>query len=177
MSQPRRILVAAVTGAHGVSGRVKLKCFTETPEAVGDYGDLADEAGERRFAVRVTGAAKGGVIAELSDVRDRNAAEALKGARLYADRDRLPELDDEEDYYHADLIGLAAVTAEGRTVGRVRAIHDFGAGDVLDIRSARGNGVMLPFTADCVPEIDIEGGRMTVAVPDEVEVHDTSGEG
>lgn len=168
-----KVAVAVVTGAHGVKGRVRLKTFTEAPEDVAAYGPLTDESGDRAFRVTVTGTAKEGVVAGLSGVGDRDAALALKGLLLHADRAALPDLDDAEDFYHADLIGLAAETAEGRRIGRVRAIHDFGAGDVLDIKPVKGSAVMLPFTRDAVPEVDVAGGRLVVVLPDEIEVIDT----
>ncbi len=168
-----RVAVAVVTGAHGVKGRVRLKTFTDEPVDVAAYGPLTDADGDRSFRVTVTGGAKEGVVAELSGVRDRDAALALKGTVLHADRSALPSLDDDEDFYHADLIGLAAETAEGQRIGKVRGIFDFGAGDVLDIKPAKGRAVMLPFTREAVPEIDLEGGRLVVVLPDEIEVIDT----
>jgi len=167
-----KVLLAAVTGAHGVSGRVRLKTFTEEPAAVGDYGPLSDETGERTFVLRVTGATKGGVIAEIDGVHKREAAEALKGLGLYVSRDALPEEEDEDDFYHADLIGLVAKTRDGRRLGVVRAIHDFGAGDVLDVKPAKGGGMFVPFTRDVVTVVDIAGGKILVELPDEIDVHD-----
>ncbi len=168
-----RILLAAIIGAHGVSGRVRLKTFTGEPEAVGDYGPLSDESGAQQFTVKVTGQTKGGVIAELSGVRKREAAEALKGLGLYAPREALPELEDEADFYHADLIGLVVETLEGQRLGLVRAVHDFGAGDVLDIKPSKGKALMLPFTLDVVPVVDLENGRLQVVLPDEMDVMDS----
>ncbi|WP_416897410.1 MAG: ribosome maturation factor RimM [Minwuia sp.] len=168
-----RVLLAVVTGAHGVSGRVRLKTFTEAPEDVGAYGPVTDRSGERQFGLKVTGATKGGVIAELSGVRKREDAEALKGEELYVGREALPDLDDAEDFYHADLIGLAVETVDGQRLGIVRAVHDFGAGDVLDVKPSKGPGRMLPFTLDVVPEIDLPNGVLKVLLPDEIEVIDT----
>lgn len=167
-----RVLLAAVSGAHGVSGRVRLKTFTEEPDAVGSYGPLSDKAGERTFHIKVTGATKDGVIAEIEGIRKREAAEALKGLGLYVDRAALPDVDDEDDFYHADLIGLAVKTRDGRRLGVIRAIHDFGAGDVLDVKPAKGGGTFLPFTREIVTTVDIEGGKVIVELPDEIDVHD-----
>lgn len=169
-----RVLLAAVTGAHGVSGRVRLKTFTGEPEAVGSYGLLTDESGERTFELKVTGPTKGGVIAQIKGVTKREAAEAMKGQGLYVERAALPENDDEDEFYHADLIGLVAETADGQRLGTVRAIYDFGAGDVLDIKPAKGRGHLIPFTMDVVPEIHVAEGRIIVALPDEMDVHDTA---
>lgn len=172
----RKVAVAVVTGAHGVKGRVRLKTFTDDPRDACAYGELSDESGGRRFRVAATGDSKEGVIAELSGVGDRDAALALKGLVLFADREALPALEEDEDFYHADLIGLSAETADGRRIGQVRAVYDFGAGDVLDIKPAKGRAVMLPFTREAVPEVDIEGGRLVVVLPDEIEVIDTGAE-
>jgi 16S rRNA processing protein RimM len=167
-----RVLLAAITGAHGVSGRVRLKTFTEEPDAVGSYGPLSDEAGEQIFNLKITGATKDGVIAEIEGVRKREAAEALKGLGLYVDRAVLPDVEDEDDFYHADLIGLAVKTRDGRRLGVIRAIHDFGAGDVLDVKPAKGGGTFLPFTRETVTAVDIAGGKIIVELPDEMDVHD-----
>ena len=168
----RRVPVAQVAGAHGVHGRVKLRTFTDEPADVASFGPLSDADGARAYKVRVTGATRGGVIVEMSGVRTREEAEALKGLLLHADRDALPALDDAEDFYHADLVGLMAVTVEGRQLGTVRAIHNYGAGDILDVRPARGGGMMLPFTREVVPEIDLEAGELRVVLPDEIEVRE-----
>ncbi|WP_417513382.1 ribosome maturation factor RimM [Minwuia sp.] len=171
-----RVLLAAITGAHGVSGRVRLKTFTEEPRSVGSYGPLSDESGERRFEIRITGSTKDGVIAEIEGVRKREAAEALKGTGLYAERSALPELEAEEDFYHADLIGLTAETTEGQRLGTVRAIYDFGAGDVLDVKPSKGKGYLLPFTREVVPVVDLENGRLQIVLPDEMDVMDSEEE-
>lgn len=168
----RMVVVAAVTGAHGVHGRVRLKTFTEVPADVAAYGPLSEESGPRTFSLRVTGSTRDGVIAEIEGIRSREAAEALRGLRLCVGRERLPEPEDEEEFYHADLVGLVAVTPEGQRLGTVRAIHDFGAGDVLDIKPSKGAGLLLPFTREVAPEVDVAGGTITIVVPDEIEVHD-----
>src|ERR687885_1561392 len=126
------ILIATIGAPHGVRGEVRLRVFTEDPLAVADYGPLRDEEG-RTYAIRRVRPAKTVVIAALEGVSDRNAAEALRGRALYVDRDRLPATEDDETYYQADLVGLEAVTADGRSLGRVLAIHNFGAGDLLEI--------------------------------------------
>jgi 16S rRNA processing protein RimM len=159
-----RVLVGEIVSAHGIRGSVKLKSFTADPAAVAGYGPLTDEAGRRRFALRVTGAVKGLLIADVEGVRDRNAAEALRGVRLYVDRDRLPP-PDEEEFYHADLIGLPATTVDGRPFGTVAAIFDFGAGDMLEIRLTDGRLVQVPFTKAAVPHVDVAGRRVTVDPP------------
>jgi len=160
-----RVCLGAITGPHGVRGLVKVKPFTETPEDIAAYGPVEDEAGNRRFTLRVTGAAKGQVIVAVDGVGDRNAAEALKGERLYVERTALPDPDD-GSFYHADLIGMDVVGLDGRLLGSVSALYDFGAGDVLEFRGADGKARMLPFTEAVVPTVDLEARRMVVDPPD-----------
>jgi 16S rRNA processing protein RimM len=158
------VCVGAVAGAFGVGGEARVKSFCVQPRAIGDYGPLVSEDG-RRFTLRITREVKGGFAARLSGVASREEAEALRGTRLYAPRDRLPALA-EDEFYHADLIGLQVVDTGGALLGRVRAIHDFGAGDVIELD---GEGeLMLPFTRAAVPTVDLAAGRL-VADLDEVE--------
>ena len=162
MSIPeKRVCVGVVTGPHGVRGAVRLKSFTAEPEDVARYGPLEDESGERRLALRLIGNAKGVLIAKLAGVEDRDRAEALRGLRLYLPRAALPQ-PGAEQYYHADLIGLEAVLGDGTPIGRVRAVHDFGAGDTLEIDRPSGPSAMVPFTRAVVPIIDLEGGRLVL---------------
>lgn len=158
------VCVGAVAGAHGVRGGVRIKSFTEDPHDVGAYGKVTDEAGRRTFDIRVTGQAKGVVLARLSGIDSREAAEALKGLRLYVPRDRLPPPSDDE-FYHADLIGLAVVDQAGAVIGEVRAVHDFGAGDLLEIAMEGRAPVLVPFTAEAVPAVDIAAGRLVIDPP------------
>ncbi|MBT3238357.1 MAG: 16S rRNA processing protein RimM [Rhodospirillaceae bacterium] len=161
------ICVGAVTGPRGLKGEVKVKTFTATPKAIGDYGDVWDEAGERSFTIRVTGNAKGDgvVLARLGGVDDRNAAEAMKGVRLYVPKTMLPE-PDEDEYYFADLIGLRAETEDGEDFGKVAAVNDFGAGPVIEVGGGEVGSVMLAFTKAIVPVVDLQGGRIVIAPPD-----------
>lgn len=160
-----RVCVGAITGPHGVRGLMKVKPFTEVPEDVAAYGPVEDETGNRRFTLRVTGAAKGQVIVAVDGVGDRDAAEALKGERLYVERTALPDPDD-GSFYHADLIGMDVVATDGSPLGTVTALYDFGAGDVLEFRGADGKARMLPFTEQVVPTVDLEVRRMVVDPPD-----------
>lgn len=160
-----RVCVGAITGPHGVRGLVKVKPFTEVPEDVAAYGPVEDETGNRRFTLRVTGAAKGQVIVAVDGVGDRDAAEALKGERLYVERTALPDPDD-GSFYHADLIGMDVVATDGSPLGTVTALYDFGAGDVLEFRGADGKARMLPFTEQVVPTVDLEVRRMVIDPPD-----------
>src|SRR5579862_6437515 len=159
-----RVCVGVVTGPHGVRGAVRLKSFTAEPDAVARYGPLEDESGERRFELRLIGSAKGVVIAKVAGIEDRDRAEALRGLRLYLARAALPP-PGEDEYYHADLIGLAAALADGTPIGRVRAVHDFGAGDTLEIERAEGPPVLVPFTRAIVPIVDLAAGRLVLDPP------------
>lgn len=162
----RRVCLAAVAGAQGVRGLVKLKTFTERPEDALAYGALQDEPGERIFRMTAKGRSKGLLVAAIEGVADRDAAAALRGTRLYVDRAVLPPTE-EEEYYHADLLGLEVRNREGLTLGRVRAIYDFGAGDVIEVRGEDGRISVLPFTRQVVPEVDLAGGRLVADPPAE----------
>jgi 16S rRNA processing protein RimM len=165
MPRPR-ICVGAIAGAHGVKGLVKIKSFTEEPDGVAAYGPLSDEAGEREFTLALTGRAKGLIIARIDGVEDRNMAEALRGTRLYVERAALPPTA-EEAYYHTDLIGLEAVGMDGEPVGEVKALYNYGAGDLIEIQRRDKDLLLLPFTKAAVPEVDLEGGRLVVREPEE----------
>ncbi len=160
----KRICVGIITGAHGIQGAVRVKSFTAEPEDVARYGPLEDESGERRLSLRLIGNAKGVVIARLAGVADRDRAEGLRGLRLYLPRAALPPAA-EEEYYHADLIGLSAALVDGTALGHVRAIHDFGAGDTLEIARPEGPPAMVPFTRAVVPIVDLAAGRLVIDPP------------
>jgi 16S rRNA processing protein RimM len=160
----KRVCLGVVTGPHGVQGAVRIKSFTEAPEDVARYGALTDETGVRRVELRLIGTAKGVVIARLSGVADRNQAEALRGLRLYLPRSALPQTEADE-YYHADLIGLEAVLSDGTPVGRIRAVHDFGAGDTLELARPGASPVMVPFTRAVVPNVELAAGRLVLDPP------------
>jgi 16S rRNA processing protein RimM len=163
-----RICVALIGPAHGTRGEVRLKSFTADPMAVMDYGTLETEDGTATFEIESLRPAKNHWVAQLRGVRDRNAAERLANTRLFVPRDRLPAAETDE-FYHADLIGLAAVTTDGRQLGTVVAVHDFGAGNILELRhESKRDTVMLPFTSATVPVVDIAGGRIVIDPPDGV---------
>ena len=147
-------------------GEVRLKSFCAPPEAIADYAPLSTEYVSRSFAVRLTGRAKGALTARLDGSGNKEAADALRGTRLYAPRDRLPALP-EDEFYHTDLIGLAVLDTGGRTLGKIRAVHDHGAGDLLEVHGpGLKSTVLLPFTRDAVPTVDIAGGRVIAAPPE-----------
>lgn len=160
-SEAELICLGVVGAPHGVKGLVRIRTFTETPEAIAAYGPLTDDAG-RIWRLSVEAPWKAGVIARLEGIRDRDAAERLKGQKLHVARATLPEPDDEV-YYHADLIGLEVRREDGAAVGRIAAVLDFGAGDLLEVRLHTGETVMLPFTAAAVPVIDVAAGHIVVA--------------
>jgi 16S rRNA processing protein RimM len=158
-----RICVAQIGAAHGIRGEVRLRSFTQDPMAITAYGPLESEDGTRRFEIEALRPAKDHFVARLAGVPDRDAAEKLTNIKLYVSRDRLPPVEDDETFYYADLIGLSAVTPDGATLGTVTAIHNFGAGDLVEIKPAGGGEpLMVPFTEAAVPEIDMAERRMIV---------------
>jgi 16S rRNA processing protein RimM len=166
----KRVLVGEIGRPHGVRGLVRLRAFTEDPAAIARYSPLTDETGARRFVVTL----KGGDIAAVEGVADRDAAQRLTGTRLYVERDHLPP-PAEEEFYLADLIGLDAVTEGGQRLGTIRAVEDHGAGAFLAVEGD-GREHLLPFTRAVVPVVDIAGGRVTVVPPDEIIVAPQPGE-
>jgi 16S rRNA processing protein RimM len=163
----RDVLLGVVIGAQGLKGEVKVKTFTETPETIARYGALHVKDG-RSFRVTSSRAPKDDVIVvQFEGVSDRNAAEALKGLELHVRREVLPKPAAQE-FYQADLIGLRADDEEDRFIGKVVSIHNYGAGDVIEIARDDGSTVLLPFSKSFVPQVEIENGRIVVAVPEEV---------
>jgi 16S rRNA processing protein RimM len=165
------ICVARIGAAHGVRGAVKLWTFTEDPLAVNRYGPLTTKDGTRQFEVTHAREAKDHLVATLKGVTTREDAERLNGIELYIARDKLPATDDDE-YYHADLIGLAAVTPANEPIGRVIAIHDFGAGTIIEIAPPQGTTLLLPFTNAVVPTVDLANGRVVIELPKEIDGDD-----
>jgi 16S rRNA processing protein RimM len=163
-----QICVARIGAAHGVRGAVKLWTFTEDPLAVRDYGPLMTKDGARQFEVTHVREARDHLVATLKGIATREDAERLNGLELYVAREKLPDTD-EGEYYHADLIGLAAVNAADEPLGRVIAIHNFGAGDIIEIAPAKGATMLLPFTNAVVPTVDLANGRVVIELPQEVE--------
>jgi 16S rRNA processing protein RimM len=163
------ILMGVVGKPHGVRGLVHVHSFTAEPAELTRYAPLVDERG-RVWTVTW----RNGGVAELRDaagraVADRTEAERLTNLRLFAPRDRLPPVDDADEFYLADLIGLLAVAADGTGLGQVMAVHDYGAGASLEIGRG-GDSIFVPFTRDAVPVVDVPGGQVTIVLPDEVEV-------
>ena len=163
-----RICVAKIGAAHGVRGEVRLWTFTEDPLAVTRYGPLSTKDGTRQLEVTKAREARDHLVATFKGVDDRTAAEKLNGVELYIARDQLPATDDDE-YYHSDLIGLAAETTAGEPLGRVIAMHNFGAGDIIEIAPPAGSTLLLPFSNAVVPTVDVKGGRVIIELPTEIE--------
>jgi len=159
------ICLGAVAGAYGVRGEVRLKSFCAVPEAIAQYGPLTTEDG-RSFDVTLTRPISGAYAARLSGVTTKEAADALKGARLHVSRDRMPPPDDEE-YYHADLIGVAVFDTGGVRIGEIKAVQDHGAGDILEVSRPGLPELLVPFTRATVPTIDLEADRIIIDPPDE----------
>ncbi|MDF1587149.1 ribosome maturation factor RimM [Marinimicrococcus flavescens] len=160
------VCLAVITTAHGVRGALKLRCFTEEPENVAAYGPLCDEHGHELFELEIVGRTKGGVIVRARGIDDRDAAEALRGTHLYVPRERLPE-PDEDEFYVEDLAGLEAVSPSGEVRGKVLGVFNFGAGDVVEIVTPEGRPLLVPFTREAVPEVDLAARRMVVDPPAE----------
>lgn len=166
--KPDFVCVGAIAGAFGVRGDARIKSFCADPAAIADYAPLYDETGAREFSVKIIGKAKGAFTAKLGTVTSREMAEAMKGFRLYAPRDRLPALPDDE-FYHSDLIGLTAVDTGGVELGRVHNVDDFGGGDFLEITLVEtGKPMLVPFTQEAVPTVDLKAGRVVIDPPGDV---------
>ncbi|MCG8440762.1 MAG: ribosome maturation factor RimM [Caulobacterales bacterium] len=165
---PRYVLLGAVAGAFGVRGEVRIKSFTAAPQELFAYGPFTDEAGRVVLTVRRWRPIKDGFAAVCAEVPTREAAAALKSTRLHAPRERLPALP-EDEFYHADLIGLAVKTLDGAPLGEVRAVHDFGSGDLLEVWRTPGvaGAWYLPFTRRAVPHVDVAAGEIIADPPEE----------
>ena len=162
-----RICVGAITGVRGLKGEVRIKSFTADPADIAAYGPVTTEDGKKTFQLTVKNRSKGLVIARIEGIENRTSAENIKGERLYVQRSVLPELEIDE-FYQADLIGLNVETNSGDTVGSIGAVHNFGAGNILEIIESTRNheeSMMVPFTSEIVPEVDIEGGRVVINPP------------
>ena len=165
------VLLAAVIGAQGLKGEVKAKLFTAMPDALPRYGELHTREGRRLKITAFRPSKPGEAVIAFEGVADRNAAEALKGAELFVDRAALPDTDADE-FYHADLIGLEGRDSEGRVLGKVISLHNFGASDVLEFSRPDGDTVLMAFTKETAPVINIAEGFIIVAVPEDDEAND-----
>jgi len=165
----RRILLGEISSAHGIRGEVLVRSFAAEPEDIAAYGPLEDESGKRTYDLDVVRVTPKGVIARVAGVADRTEAETLKGVKLYVERTKLPETG-EEEFYHADLIGLQINAHDGCPKGEIVAVVNFGAGDLLEIRyEAQQQTVLVPLTKACVPVIDLQHRLVTVVLPEMIE--------
>lgn len=161
------ICIGAIAGSFGVAGEVRLKSFCSEPTDIAAYGPLYSETREREFLVTLTRPVANGLGARIKGITTKEQADALRGTSLYVPRERLPSLPDDE-FYHADLIGLEAYDTGGALIGKVSAIHNHGAGDIVEISPNRHkSALLLPFTAAIVPNVDLAAGRIVVNLPDD----------
>jgi 16S rRNA processing protein RimM len=161
-----KVCVGALAGSYGVRGELRVKSFCADAEDIEKYSPLSDESGKRRFHLALIRPIKNGFVARISEVATKEEADALKGVQLFAARDQLPSLPDDE-YYHADLIGLAVLDTGGAILGTVKAVQDHGAGDLLEVqRPGSAETVLLPFTLAAVPMVDLAAGRIIADPPD-----------
>jgi 16S rRNA processing protein RimM len=164
MAGGARICLGQIGAAHGLRGEVRLHSFTADPQAIAGYGSLESDDG-RIFEIESVRPAKNHLVARLAGITSRSAAEQLTNVKLYVPRERLPAPVEADEFYHADLIGLAVVDRAGEKLGTVVAIHNFGAGDLIEVRQAEGPTQMLPFDEATIPEVDLVAGRLVVELP------------
>jgi 16S rRNA processing protein RimM len=166
----RRVLVGRFGAPHGVKGEVRLQSFTKIPDAIAGYRPLTDASGARQFALKSVRRVKDSLlVARIAGIDDRTSAEGLANIELFLPRDSLPPTSDDE-FYLADLIGLSALDQNRAPLGRIKNVHDFGGGDILEIEPvARAETLLFPFTRDVVPEVDVAGGYVIIAPPVEIE--------
>ena len=161
----QKVLMAKIGAAHGICGEVRVKPFGDDPLSFTDYGVLTTKDGKRSFEVERARVQKTVVVTKFKEIRDRNQAEDLNGVELFIDRDQLPEPEDDE-FYYSDLNGLNVEDRSGELMGKIVAVQDFGAGDLLEIRPKRGRTFYVPFTKEFVPEIKLADGVVTVELPE-----------
>lgn len=164
--ETQKVLMAKIGAAHGIRGEVRVKPFGDDPLSFTDYGVLTTRDGKRSFEVQNARVQKTVVITKFKEIADRNQAEELNGVELFIDRNQLPDLE-EDEFYYSDLNGLSVRDPAGDMLGKVVAVQDFGAGDLLEIRPTRGKTYYIPFTKDFVPEIRVADGNITVDLPED----------
>jgi 16S rRNA processing protein RimM len=158
-----RVCVAKIGAAHGLRGEVRLQVFTEDSNAILSFGELENEDGTKKFRVASLRPAKGHFVAKLEGVNDRNASELLTNIELYVARDKLPEIEDDGEFYHADLIGLRVEDRSGKSYGVVIAVRNYGASDLIEVAEPpKTSGTLIPFIDQYVPEVDLERGHVII---------------
>ena len=165
-----RVAVGVFGAPHGVRGEMRLKSFTGDPLAIIDYAPLTDKSGQRRFVLKKARSFKDDLlIVSVEGIADRDAAAKLTNLEVFASRELMPEVE-EDEYYHADLIGLQAKDGAGKVIGFVIAMHNFGAGDIIEIKPVEGGQtLLLPFTKEIAPHIDLADETITIVMPEEIE--------
>jgi 16S rRNA processing protein RimM len=164
----KKICVGAITGAHGIRGEVKLRSYTADPASLTDYGPLTSADGLRVYQLKIRSSAGDSLIAAIEGVSDRNAAEKLRGTELYVDRGRLPQTA-EDEYYYEDLVGLRVLTISGDVFGTVHQVHNFGAGDLVEIAETSGQKNLYAFNDKTFPNVDLAAGTLTISLPEFIE--------
>jgi len=165
-----KLLMGRIGAAHGIKGEVRIQSFTEDPLSLVDYGPMSTNKPGLTIRILSARTTTNVLVARLEGVNDRNAAEKLNGVELYVDRALLPDPDDEDDFYHADLLGLRVQLSDGTSLGTVSAIPNFGAGDILEVRDERtGDTFLYPFTKAVVPEIRVKEGYLIIDPPIEAD--------
>ena len=166
MTETDQICVGAFSGSYGVNGEIRLKSFCADPETIADYSPLTTEDGKRSFGITITRSIKGALVAKVSGITNKEEADALKGLRLFAKRDQLAVLPDDE-FYHTDLIGLTVLDTGGAVLGKVQDVQNHGASDLLEVMpTAGGNTILLPFTKEVIPTVDLTAGRIIADPPE-----------
>jgi len=162
----KRLLMGRIGAAHGIRGEVRILSFTEEPLALKNYGPLSTNKPGLVIEIESARATTNMLVARLKGITDRTAAEKLNGVELYVDRDKLPPPSDDDDFYHADLIGLEARLMDGSVLGTVTAIPNYGASDLIEVRDSRtGDTYLYPFTKAVVPEVKLADGYIVIDVP------------
>ena len=166
VEKPDHICVGAFSGSYGVNGEVRLKSFCADPEAIADYSPLSDESGKRSYAITLTRSIKNALVVKVDGIINKEAADTLKGIRLFAKRAQLPALPDDE-FYHTDLIGLTVLDTGGTVLGKVFAVQNHGASDLLEVTVDGGSAtILLPFTNEVIPTVDLASGRIIADPPE-----------
>jgi 16S rRNA processing protein RimM len=165
----KRLLMGRIGAAHGIKGEVRVQSFTEEPLALTRYGPFETNRPGLTISIATARGTTNMLVARIKGVDTRTAAEKLNGVELYVPRDALPPADNDDDFYHADLIGLRAQLRDGTMLGKVTAVPNFGAGDILEVKAANGDTFLFPFTRAVVPEVDVKGGFLVIEPPIDAE--------
>lgn len=162
--QTRRVLLGEISGVHGIRGDILVRTYTATPEAIANYGPLTNATGAKAYSLTIVRVTDKGVVARIAGISDRTTAEALRGTKLFVARERLPEAPASE-FYHADLIGLKALTEDGTQLGEIVSVQNFGAGDLLELKPLTGTSEFIPFEDQWVPHVDLATGTLIIKRP------------